>query len=362
MLLCLLFLFHQAVHGQQTIPLSPGQYFSGTLTMFSSIFFSLNISNSQFQASGLVDLSLSRISSNTDMYVTLSGIRPTSVNSAYSSTALNGRNAILIVAGQGPAATQCGGSLPGNCSITIGLYSGLFSSSYALFTSLGRVPSALESGTPRTDWLPVSGSYNFYRLDSLLPATQRPRFTFSVSATSGDPDIFVGTRSPTPRASNASSYCWMAVGSGDVVEVSSTSQPAGCYCAGQGCTYYIGVLAASGSGSIYTILATEDAGRAVTQITDGQPLTGALAVREAANYAFLLPPSEAASPKRRVEVIVTPLSGDPDLYIAFAPAPAGPTSPSNAYSSAAADGPEDVVMSETDPAWGSLGSACASFQ
>lgn len=344
----------------QLIPLPPGSFYSGSLPRFGSVFFSMNLTSSQWAAGSVLDLSLSRLTANTDMYVTLGsagggGARPSASNYAYASTAATGRNTILVVAGQGPAASgPCSGA-GSACSVTIGLYAGLFASSYALFTSSNRTSSALQSGVPRSDWLPLSGSYNFYQLPSLSSASATPRFTFSLSATSGDPDMFVSTRNAFPSA--ATPYCWLASGSGDTVEV-GPADDTGCYCAGPTCVYYVGILAASGSGTYYTLVATEDTGgTSVITLQDGVPLSGALARTEAQLYRFTLPESQA--PGRRVEAIVTPLLGDPDLYITFAPVQPDRAGLANAYQSLAAQGPEDIVMSDSDAVW--QRGACANW-
>jgi hypothetical protein len=339
---------------QPTTPLTPGQFTPGTLPRFGSAFYSMNLTAAQLPQGGVLDLSLSRLTANTDMYVSLDGSRPSATSFAYASTLATGRNTILVVAGAGPAARAPCSSAAAYC-ITIGLYSGLFASSYALFTSLNRTSSALASGVPRSDWLPLSGSYNFYQLRSTSAATAQPRFTFSLTATSGDPDLFVSTRDPYP---SATSYCWLASGSGDVVEVLPASDNTGCYCTGPTCTYYVSVLAASGSGASYTIVASEDTGgRSIITLLDGAPQMGALARTEQQLYQFTLP--EASAPGRRVEAIVTPLTGDPDLYIVLGgglPDPSG----RNDYQSLAAQGPEDIVMVDGAAPWST--GACADWR
>jgi hypothetical protein len=64
----------------------------------------MNLTAAQLPLGGVLDLSLSRLTANTDMYISLDGSRPSASSYAYASTVATGRNTILVVGGQGPAA------------------------------------------------------------------------------------------------------------------------------------------------------------------------------------------------------------------------------------------------------------------
>jgi len=294
------------------------------------------------------------------MYVTLDNTLPTISNYAYSSTVFSGFDSILVVAGQGPAGVQCSAA-GGTCTVTIGILCGLFSSEYILMISLGQgAPNPLINGVPRADWLILKGTYNFYSLASTFSSF--PRFTFSITPISGDPDIFVGSskRGPNqmyPRASDPSSYCWMGTGVRDAIEV-QPSDP--CYCKGPpDCIYYISVFAGGATGTQYSILAVEDQGGEYSLLMDGVPDSGILSEGETSYYTYTFPPQVPPMSPRSAEIVVTPTSGDPDLYVGFYPRRPGPGGGSNnSYTSAASSGPEDVTVSDSDIPWRSLG-ACS---
>ena len=106
---CALALLLAAARAQPLIPLAPGSFYSGSLPRFGSAFFSMNLTAAQLPPGAVLDFSLSRLTANTDMYVKLGsagggGARPSAAAYDYASTAATGRNTVLVVAGEGPAA------------------------------------------------------------------------------------------------------------------------------------------------------------------------------------------------------------------------------------------------------------------
>lgn len=107
---------------QPIAPITPGVTY-GSLSSFSWNYYQYNLSSAALFNATRVDLSVVRLSGNTDMYVTLDGTLPSVTNFAYASTALTGRDTVVVVAGQGPAAGgACGSGGEGQaCKITVGL-------------------------------------------------------------------------------------------------------------------------------------------------------------------------------------------------------------------------------------------------
>lgn len=320
-------------------------------------YYELNLTNAALAAGGRLDISVVRTWGDPDLYVALWGRLPTSQpgGAQYSSASVGASDQVVIASSDAPAAAYCGAP-GGTCQVLIGVVGGLLGGVFRLTAVLGDASTPLTSGVPLPASITNPGSYNFYSLPSASPAAAGARFTFSLTPTSGDPDMFIGSTvrpgQTLPRGSDPSTFCWVSSGvGGGAVEV-EPNDPTGCYCAGPACTYFVGVQASGGAGTSYTLVATEavPGSNSSSRLLDGVPELGILAVGEVAYYSLSLPPQRAPTPRRRVEVSVTPLWGDPDLYIAFPPTLPGP-SKNNSYESLNAAGPEDIVMRDGDPTW-----------
>jgi len=290
--------------------------------------------------------------------VSLAGVLPTSLpgGSQYSSASVGASDQVVVSFADAAVARYCAPlGDGGTCQFLVGVVGGLLGGVYRLAAALGSASAELANGVPRPDTILQPGAYNFYFYRSLAPVS---RLTFSLTPTAGDPDMFVGSSArpgqQNPVGSNPASYCWVSSGvGGGAVEVQPTDP---CYCAAPPCTYYVGVQAVGAAGSSYALMAAEAyPGGNASLLVDGQPEMGALATGETAQYTLTLPPQRAATPRRRVAVTLTPFWGDADLFIAFAPTVPGPGA-NNAYASFSADGPEDIVMRDTDAQW-----VCASW-
>ena len=93
-------------------------------------------------------------------------------------------------------------------------------------------------------------------------------------------------------------------------------------------------------------------------LVDGVPAYSALATGAIDTYTLTLAPATSASARRRVEVSVTGILGETNLFIAFAPIPAGPGE-QNAYATSDEAGAQLVVMRDSDTVWAR--SACYSW-
>ncbi len=313
-------------------------------------YYELNITNVDLRAASRLDISVVRTWGDPDLFVSLTGALPTSAQGGaqYSSASVGASDQVVIAWPDVAVARYCAPRGDGGtCQFLVGVVGGLLGGAYRITASLGNASAELANGVPFPDTIMQPGGYNFYFYRAQAPPVSR--LTFSLTPTSGDPDLFVGNKQQNPVGSNPASYCWVSSGvGGGAVEV-QPSDP--CYCTAQPCVYYLGVQAAGASGSSYALMVTEAyPGSNASLLVDGQPEMGALARGEIAQYTLTLPPLRPQAARPRVGVTVTPFWGDPDLYIAFAPTVPGPGA-SNAYVSFNADGPEDIVMRDTDPQW-----------
>lgn len=224
-------------------------------------------------------------------------------------------------------------------------------------TALGQT-LALQNGIPVSGKLAAPLTYQYYTYTSTI-IDHPPFFLFSVTPISGDPDIFIGSSNcghAVPRGDTPGSYDWSATGATrDVIEVLPSDA---CYCAMSAslpCVYYIGVFASGLTGSMFSMLAREG-DSTPTMLVDGEPVSSMLAQGDPERYRFIVAPAANPSTRRSATISLSTFFGNPDLYISIDPH-LPPSSTKFDYSSLNDDGPEVIVVYDTDPAW-KLSSSC----
>jgi len=116
----------------------------------------------------------------------------------------------------------------------------------------------------------------------------------------GDPDIYVTNDGLLPDAQH---FGWHAVAAGEDAVTMDAHDPGWC----SGCEYLIGVTAAQRPANFSVVAATHGA---VVVLEDGVPHLRSLQAGEAHYYRVYIPSGDRTD----VQVAVTPLSGEPDLY------------------------------------------------
>ncbi|KAL1503384.1 hypothetical protein AB1Y20_011435 [Prymnesium parvum] len=140
--------------------------------------------------------------------------------------------------------------------------------------------------------------YSFYEVSRGPLGTTE--FTVSVTPSMGDPDIYVTNDGLLPDAQH---FGWHAVAAGEDAVTMDAHDPGWC----SGCEYLIGVTAAQRPANFSVVAATHGA---VVVLEDGVPHLRSLQAGEAHYYRVYIPSGDRTD----VQVAVTPLSGEPDLY------------------------------------------------
>lgn len=205
-------------------------------------------------------------------------------------------------------------STPLMCRYTIGVF-GITNTSFVLLTSTSASNYAvtLQNGVPQSGTL-TANKWAYFTIRVENPGYD---LTVVVTALSGDPDIFMTNVTSNARV-NASNAIWKATRYGtDTIDIVRAAPG----------MYYIGVEA-SLTNTSFTVLALiqsdspSDPNNRINLI-DGQPQQGSLRVQRYAYYTFA-----AAWGLTAIEVSVTKLFGDPDLYMT---APGDTVPPSNRH-------------------------------
>ena len=154
-----------------------------------------------------------------------------------------------------------------------------------------------------TSWA-SEDTYKYYQFTNPL---SEGAITITVTPFSGDPDLYVSTSTPTPTMQD---YEWSAMAYGaDHITLDYTVDG---YVIGE---YYIGVYAWTNTSFTITVTQTDlsqvdTADGQTTTLFDGTPQTGLLTHPDDMHYySFHVGDSGSLS------VSVTPLYGDPDVYI-----------------------------------------------
>jgi hypothetical protein len=163
---------------------------------------------------------------------------------------------------------------------------------------------------------------------------------FSITPYSGDPDMYIGTNSSNlPTRRDWSSFHWASAGFGNEVVQIAAADPHAC---APPCWYYIGVVGYRRNAT-YTIMA-RNRNASVVDLTGGQPVMDVVNYGEYNYYEAAFDPTQAF-----LEIVVSPLYGDPDAFVRLDGLP--PSVTSFQYASYRAAGDEDIVIRNTDLAY-----------
>jgi hypothetical protein len=145
------------------------------------------------------------------------------------------------------------------------------------------------------------GSYVYYQF-----VTSKFNTSINIALTmfTGDADIFVSTKTPTPGYFNTT---WAGVSLGNEVIVISNSDPNFIMAPA---TYYIGVYGWQGNCS-FTVTAVEMSSKYNVTLVDGQPQGGQTPTGHAISYFTYKVPSPAMD----IDILAVPFTNDVDLYV-----------------------------------------------
>jgi len=243
------------------------------------------------------------ISGDADLFVTTDGSMPSLTNYQYASSKSSGDDFVDIAPGTPGynasttmfAGVFAYGSLPATFDIT-------YSSASAVVSI---APGIAQSGVL------AAGQYMYFSFAAPTPSFST---TWTVTALTGDPDIYIAKWPPLSRRSRPTvvSYTWKGENDGsDTVVISPYPiDPRACMIS---CTYIAGVLCANSQGFCrFTVSASQ--GSLLTQLLDGQPASGSVNQNSLVYYSFSLP----ASGQRSVTIRATPLTGSAQVYVTAA--------------------------------------------
>ena len=203
---------------------------------------------------GEVIITLTPTLGDADLFVTLDGSIPSSSNWNYQSVRGSGADMVTISRGDRPFAQYCAPSLGVNatCLIRIAAHGWSIESAFIISATLSRYTTLLPNN-PSAGSLAAGGELRYYRYQAYVSGDP---ITFSLTATSGTPWVFVGCDGPgggssRPDPSNTSTYVWRtSVAGGPLVLIPGVTPGA---CVPPRCTFYLtvagGPVGGPGAGS-----------------------------------------------------------------------------------------------------------------
>lgn len=175
--------------------------------------------------------------------------------------------------------------------------------SFTVTASTADVITTLQDGRPVRGFL-EAGGINHYHY-TLGEDYGKKDITINLTPFSGDPDLYI-TTSEFGSLPNKTNYQWNAVSyRDDSITISHADENA---CKTVGCTYFVGV--SSYTPSSFTVTAVlQD----VVMLEDGVPQTGS--VEKHAFRYYRLEGSQKNTNHKDITFTVTPMSGNPNIYI-----------------------------------------------
>ncbi|KAA0168946.1 hypothetical protein FNF31_00107 [Cafeteria roenbergensis] len=255
----------------------------------------------------ILQVSVSPVYGDPDLYVTLDGKPATPEHSQYVSLSSSGNDVVLARPGDGVYDDYCDRDAP--CQARIGVYA--FKPSFFAITAVSGNAIIVPEGVS------VHGMVGKDELDHFVFQYTGSAYaiTFTLTPLSGDVDLYIsndrdGVPNPLPGPGAST---WVSRGSrlrSEIIEIFPTDQNA-CH-VGTRCKYYIGVAGDDDSAAAYTILVRTD-DSSPTALQPGQPQLQLLNVSRRAFYEVSLAPGD----EDRVEVAISPSFGDPDVYASW---------------------------------------------
>ena len=278
-----------------------------------------------------LDITLIPRTGDSDLFVRIDNQKPLQDFWQYRAISAFGNDNIEISATDPLFQQYC---VPDGCILRIAVL-GFQTSQYTLVATSSGVSTNLVPGVPVRDAV-MKGFYDYYTffVESVAP------IAFVVTPLSGDPDLFVGWGDAYAQP-NATHYQWSSQRVGvDSVTINPTDAN---YCqpsSGQ-CVYHVGVYGYSQNTTF--VLTAYLLSTTPVELVDGQPQNGQVETSLTQQYVFYARPGFG-----QVDITLSPVFGDPDLFVSVNST--SPPSPSQSdFSSMSVAGPEQVTIMETDP-------------
>ena len=276
-----------------------------------------------------VQLTLSATSGDADLFASFATVEPNASSYSYHS-ANSGADVLLL---SSASAGFCPQGYP--CTLHVSIYG--YSASQFTLTATQDVaaPTRLFDGAPQVAQA-AADEWRFFRF-SVAADGGPSEFTVTVSAASGDPDIYISNDGTLPSLAH---YAWHADAWGEDAVTVDAHDAAWC----AGCDYLIGVKAAQHDAT-YTVTAATDS--AITILEDGVPHQRTTAAGGVHYYRLYVPGGGQTS----LRVTLTPLGGLAALYMSTTnPRPNATTSAHTRASDAAPGAPAMISAAHDDAA------------
>lgn len=276
-----------------------------------------------------VEVTLTPFFGDADLYATVDGHVPGPHNRQYYSLASSGEDSITVSASD-QAWIDAGCTERAICQIRIAVY-GYTNSRYSIVANTQNEQIVLQDGVAFRGRVGANQyAYFVYNNRAFSNAV-----AITLTPLSGDPDMYVDTH-PLPT-SQSGHHQWSANRLGlDVVDI-MPDDPHACT---PPCNYYIGILGWAHNAT-FTIMASNHSGLP-TPLVDGVPQMGRVDEGRVNRYYF-----DMTAEQQAIELSVTPLYGDPDLYVAVDGDP--PSRTHSNYASLVSNGEDVLVINASDP-------------
>eukprot|EP00003_Mantamonas_plastica_P029955 TRINITY_DN722_c0_g1_i4.p1 TRINITY_DN722_c0_g1~~TRINITY_DN722_c0_g1_i4.p1 ORF type:complete len:1719 (-),score=520.26 TRINITY_DN722_c0_g1_i4:115-5271(-) len=186
------------------------------------------------------------------------------------------------------------------CTMNIGVY-GYTYSRFTITVATQHATVFLRSGQATFDQIFTSGQYSYFLA---LQPEKKANVSITITPSAGDVTAYASVapiRQPTAAAHN-----W-TMDANHHIEIMADDPSA---CTGP-CYYYIGVV--GNEGSTYSIVYTYN--QVPVPLVDGESQNGYVTTKKWKYYSF-----STVKSYKDLQITVTPRWGDPDLYVAIAPA------------------------------------------
>lgn len=247
-----------------------------------------------------MDIVLTPIAGDADLFVTLDGHTPSSHHAQYASMASMGRDAVTIHAYDPQFQKYCHG-YEATCAVRIAVQ-GFTACEYSIVASTANQSTLLLENSPMTVAL-AADEYSFFVVHH---AQADAALSIILTPISGDPDMFIDATNTRPTAESRHSFASLSTAT-DMVDI-YPGQPGACEQIP--CNYYIGITGFLGP-TTFSLLARNHSGAALP-LVDGRPQTGYVDAGGTVRYLAYLTAAQGA-----LEVVITPLYGDPDVFISL---------------------------------------------
>ena len=238
------------------------------------------------------------LSGDPDLYVNVGAEAeaPNALSHDYASISMSGQDEVRMQWSDGPFTQHCAGLA--SCVVRVGVQG--FKTSWFYLTASSSLMTTLQENVAQTASVqPQEYTYFAFTVSNTGAAA------FSLTAVSGDPDMYIGTDPVNLPTAGNFNFSETAIGGGSL-EI----YPGDAHACDAPCTYFIGVTGFF-EAATFSILARTRSTASV-RLSDGRPQIDAAQSGQRNYYIVDVPVDD---PTTQFEISLTPRFGDADLYV-----------------------------------------------